>query len=106
MWSSYFRCWCPLPPPPHKISNNILIYLTSYRILAPPPPLPVIKIVKYGAVWEGGGGQNPTKDNGAPSLSLTPERPMGHICPMFFSCICYMNITKKTILNSHQFYFR
>ena len=26
---------------------------------------------------------------------LTPERPMGHICPMFFSCICYMNITKK-----------
>ena len=29
----------PLPPPPHKISNNILIYLTSYRILqlAPPP---------------------------------------------------------------------
>ena len=38
---------------------------------------------------------------------LTPERPMGHICPMFFSCICYMNITKKkTILNSRQFYFR
>ena len=37
---------------------------------------------------------------------LTPERPMGHICPMFFSCICYMNITKKNILNSRQFYFR
>ena len=37
---------------------------------------------------------------------LTPERPMGQICPMFFSCICYMNITKKTILNSRQFYLR
>ena len=36
---------------------------------------------------------------------LTPERPMGHICPMFFPRICYMNITKKTILNSRQFYF-
>ena len=32
--------------------------------LAPPPPLPVIKIFKYCGVW--GGGQNPTKDNGAP----------------------------------------
>ena len=41
-----------------------------------------------------------------PLTCLTPERPMGHICPMFFSCICYMNITKKTILNSRQFYFR
>ena len=66
MWSSYFRFWRPLPSPPHKISCNILIYLTSYRILAPPPPLPVIKIVKYGGVWEGGGEwQNPTKDKGA-----------------------------------------
>ena len=66
MWSSYFRFWRPLPPPPHKISNNILIYLTSYKILA--LPLPVIKIVKYCGVWESGrgGGQNPTKDNGAP----------------------------------------
>ena len=26
---------------------------------------------------------------------FTLERPMGHICPMFFSCICYINITKK-----------
>ena len=68
MWSSYFKFWRPLPPPPHKISNNILIYLTSYKILA--LPLPVIKIVKYCGVWERGGGQNPTKDNGAPSLSL------------------------------------
>ena len=33
--------------------------------LAPPPPLPVIKIFKYCGVW-GGGRQNPTKDNGAP----------------------------------------
>ena len=29
------------------------------------------------------------------AFHLTPERPMGHICPMFFSYICYMNITKK-----------
>ena len=39
----------------------------------PPPPIPVIKIVKYCGVGRGGGGghwgrQNPTKDNGAPSL--------------------------------------
>ena len=49
--SSYLRFWRPLPPPPHKISNNILIhvYLTSYGIMAP-PPLPVIKIVKYCGV--------------------------------------------------------
>ena len=37
------------------------------------PPSSVIKIVKYSGVWGGGGGgiacrQNPTKDNGAPSL--------------------------------------
>ena len=32
------------------------------------PPLSVIKIVKYCNVWEGGGRQNPTKNNGAPSL--------------------------------------
>ena len=38
--------------------------------------------------------------------SLTHERPMGHICPMFFSCICYINITKKPILNSRTFFFR
>ena len=60
-------------PPPHKISNNILIYLTFYRILQlVPPPLPVIKIVKYCGVWGGGGGhwgrQNPIKDICAPSL--------------------------------------
>ena len=92
--SSYFRFWRPLSPPPHKISNTIIIYLPSYRILAPPPPphLPVIKImkccgiwgrnngapfsvikiVKYCGVWGGGGGiggrQNPMKDNGVPSL--------------------------------------
>ena len=68
--SSYFRFWRPLPPPLHKISNNILIYLTSYRILAPPPHLPVIKVIKCCGVWGRGGRQNPTKDNGAPpSLS-------------------------------------
>ena len=37
-----------------------------------PPPLPVIKIVKYCDVWGGGGGhwgrQNPAKNNGAPSF--------------------------------------
>ena len=66
--SSYFRLWRPLSPPLHKISNNILIYLTSYRILAPPPHLPVIKIVMCCGVWGRGGGgrQNLTKDNGAP----------------------------------------
>ena len=65
--SSYFRFWRPLPPPLHNISNNILIYLTSYRILAPPPPhLPVIKVIKCCGVWGRGGRQNPTKDNGAP----------------------------------------
>ena len=26
----------PPPPPPHKISNNTVIHLPSYRILAPP----------------------------------------------------------------------
>ena len=59
MWSSYFRFWNPPPPspPPHKIINNVLIYLTSYRILAP-PFLAVIKIVKYCGVWEGGGGKS------------------------------------------------
>ena len=71
IWSSYFRFWRPLPPPPHKISNNILIYLTSYRILAP-TPLPVIKIVKYCGVWErgGGGGKILQKIIAPPSLSL------------------------------------
>ena len=37
--------------------------------------------------------------------TLTRERPMGHICPMFFSCTCYINITKKNILNSRKFYY-
>ena len=36
------------------------------------PPLSIIKIVKYCDVWGGGGAlggrQNPTKNNGAPSL--------------------------------------
>ena len=67
MWSSYFRFWRPLPPPPHKISNNILIYLTSYKILA--LPLPVIKIVKYCGVWEG--GKILQKIMAPPSLSLS-----------------------------------
>ena len=72
MLSSYFRFWRPLPPPPHKISNNILIrvYLTSYRILAPPFSLSLksLSIVKYCGVWgsRGAGRQNPTKDNSAP----------------------------------------
>ena len=45
----------PPPPPAHKISNNILIYLllTGYCNWC---PLPVIKIVKYCDVWGGGGG--------------------------------------------------
>ena len=67
MKSSYFRFWRPLPPPPHNISNNILIhvYLTSYRILAPPFSLS-LKSLSIVASGEGGGGrQNPTKDNGA-----------------------------------------
>ena len=33
---------------------------------------------------------------------LTRERPMGHICPMFFSCICYINITKKNYFKLPQ----
>ena len=44
------------PPPKKKISNNILIYLTSYKTFGAPPPFPVIKIVRYCGVWEGGGG--------------------------------------------------
>ena len=45
----------PPPPPPHKISNNILKYLTSYRILAP-SPLPVSKIGLCRQGPGGGGG--------------------------------------------------
>ena len=53
-------------PPAHKISNNILIYLllTGY-CNCPPPPLSVIKIVKYCDVW-GGGAKILQKNNGAP----------------------------------------
>ena len=36
----------PPPPPHHKINNNIFMYLNFYSILAP-PPLPVIKIVRF-----------------------------------------------------------
>ena len=67
-------CAPPPPPPAHKINNNILIYLllTGYCNWRPPPPLPVIKIVKYCDVWGGWGGiggrQNPAKNNGAPFL--------------------------------------
>ena len=38
------------------------------------PPLSVLKIVKYCDVWGGGGiggRQNPTKNNGGPSLDLS-----------------------------------
>ena len=70
MESSYFRFWRLLPPPaPHKISNNILIYLTSYGILAP-PPLTVIKIVKYCGVWGRGGGKVLQKIMAPPPLSV------------------------------------
>ena len=66
--SSYFRFWRHLPPPPHKISNNILIYLTFYQILAPQPRISLslrsLSVVVFGE----GGHQNPTKDNGAPPL--------------------------------------
>ena len=42
-------------PPPHKISNNILIYLTSYRILAPPPPISLsLRSLSIVASGEGG----------------------------------------------------
>ena len=45
----------PLPPPPHKISNNILIYLTSYRILAPHPlSLPLRSLISIVASGDGG----------------------------------------------------
>ena len=30
-------------------------------------------------------------------------RPLGHICPMFFSCICYTNITKKIFQSPANF---
>ena len=35
---------------------------------------------------------------------LTPERPMGQICPIFYSCIYYINISKNHILISRQFF--
>ena len=72
----YFRFQLARPhPPPHKISNNILVYLTSYRILqlVPPPPLPVIKIVKYCGVW-GGGGAKILQKVIAPPLSLSSSQ--------------------------------
>ena len=42
-------------------------------IMEPPPPLSVIKIVKYCVVWGGviGRRQNPTNDNGAPPPSMS-----------------------------------
>ena len=48
------------------------IYLSSYRILAPHPLyLPLRSLISIVTSGEGGGGQNPTKENGAPlSLSL------------------------------------
>ena len=63
----------PPPPPAHKISNNILIYIYFLQDIAIGAPLPVIKIVKYCGVWGGGGGgiggrQYPAKNNGAPPL--------------------------------------
>ena len=65
----------PSPPPAHKIGNNILIYLTSYRILQlAPPPLPVNKIVKYCDAWGGGGalgGAKILQKIMAPPLSVT-----------------------------------
>ena len=44
------------------------IYLSSYRILAP-LYLPLRSLISIVTSGEGGGGQNPTKENGAP-LSL------------------------------------
>ena len=43
------------------------------QLAPPPPPLPVIKIIKYCDVWGGGGGalggaKILQKKNGAPSL--------------------------------------
>ena len=37
------------------------------------------------------------------NCSLTLERLVGHICPMFYSCIYYNNITKNHILISANF---
>ena len=54
-------------PPSHKINNNILIYLTSYGILA--PPLPVIKIkLSIVASWERSKSYKKIMEN--PSLPL------------------------------------
>ena len=58
-------------PPRHKIVKYCLVWGRGggakilQKIMA--PPLSVIKIVKCCVVG-GGGRQNPTKDNGAPSL--------------------------------------
>ena len=64
----------PPPPPAHKISNNILIYLTSYRILQLAPPSPCHQdIVNYCEVWGGGawgGGRQILQKIMAPPLSV------------------------------------
>ena len=60
----------PPPPPAHKLITIFLyIYFLQDIAIGAPPPLPVIKIVKYCDVWGGGGRwQNSAKNNGAPSL--------------------------------------
>ena len=82
---SYIRFWRPLPSPPHKITNNILIYLSSYGILAPPPlslSLRSLSIVESGEAGGGGGRQNPAKDNAPLSvikmLSIVASGEGGH----------------------------
>ena len=37
---------------------------------------------------------------------LTLERPEGYICPVFYSGIYYINITKNHILISRQIFYR
>ena len=54
-------------PPSHKINNNILIYLTSYGILAPPSPCHQ-DIVEYCGVV--GGIKILQKDNGEPLSAI------------------------------------
>ena len=56
MWSYHILDFgAPSQPSPHKISNNILIYLTSYRILARPLSVP-LKSLSIVASGKGGGG--------------------------------------------------